>query len=381
MRKQLSDRLFTTKTMTIYAVLAVVVGMFNAVGKLEAQSISDLRSETEQLQDDIKENQAAADKKHKHADNLEDAIGELDGEISEATSQINSTAGRIDELSVALIQKQKELVHAKELLKLNMQALYKRGDASTVELLVGSESFSAYIDEQEYLERIKIGIQEAADKVIKIKKQIKSQKEQKEEELAKQEAAKSSLDNLRGQRADLLEKTRGEEAEFKKVVKDLEEKRAAVDAQITNLVLEAARKAAANSGGGGGGGQVVSGNGQVIGRVGCTGYCFGAHLHFEMLTSSGQRVNPTSLMGAWPVSGPVTQGYGCVAPYHYYVTKCGGNKSFHPGIDIGAPYGAPIVATKPGKIIFKGWDGAYGNKVVIQHNDGSFSWYGHLSSF
>jgi septal ring factor EnvC (AmiA/AmiB activator) len=254
-----------------------------------------------------------------------------------------------------------------------MAALYKRGDASTVELLVGSDSFSQFIDEQEYLERIKSGIQDAAKKVIKIKKQIKAQRDEQKELLAKQESAKESLDGMRVQKADLLAQTRGEEAEFKRIVKEMEKKRAEVDRQITALII-AAQHSGANYG-------VVSGNGQVIGRVGSTGFSTGPHLHFEMRNSSGQVMNPHGSMGAWPVSGYISQDYGCVAPYSWYYTKCGNSKSLHPGLDIVAPFGAPVVATKPGVIIFKGWDGAYGNKVVIKHNDGTFSVYAHLSSF
>ena len=55
--------------------------------------------------------------------------------------------------------------------------------------------------------------------------------------------------------------------------------------------------------------------------------------------------------------------------------------SMHTGQDFAAPYGTPIHAVGDGKIIFAGWDGAYGNKIAIEHPDGTVTWYGHMSSF
>ena len=34
-----------------------------------------------------------------------------------------------------------------------------------------------------------------------------------------------------------------------------------------------------------------------------------------------------------------------------------------------------------GKIIFAGYEGAYGNKIAIQHPDGTVTWYAHMSEF
>jgi septal ring factor EnvC (AmiA/AmiB activator) len=373
MKRQLLTKLLTTKGLAVFMILAVVASGMNIGGKLQAQSIGDLKSETEKLQDDIKQNEAAAEKKHREAGSLTEAIGSLDAEISNTTQQINNTSAKISQLNGELQQKEEELKEAKQLLRLNMRALYKRGDASTVELIVGSDSFSEFMDEQEYLERVKVGIQDAANKVIKIKKQIKSKRAEQKEQLAKQEAAKQSLNDTRAQRANLLEKTRGQESEYRKTVKELEEKREQVEEALTAKIL-AQQFASQGSVGGGGGGS-------VIGRVGMTGFTFGPHLHFEIRNANFQPVNPYNYNFNWPVpsSRYVSQGYGCVSASWYY-TKCGGGGSLHAGLDIAAPVGSAVVAAKAGDIIHRGDDGdGYGNKIVIRHNDGTYSLYAHLS--
>ena len=53
------------------------------------------------------------------------------------------------------------------------------------------------------------------------------------------------------------------------------------------------------------------------------------------------------------------------------------------GIDLAAPVGTPIVASAAGDIIVakgSGWNGGYGNYVVIQHANGSQTLYAHASS-
>jgi len=52
----------------------------------------------------------------------------------------------------------------------------------------------------------------------------------------------------------------------------------------------------------------------------------------------------------------------------------------HEGIDIGAGYGAPIVAAAAGRVIYCGWEEGYGNLTVIDHGNGLATAYGHQSS-
>jgi murein DD-endopeptidase MepM/ murein hydrolase activator NlpD len=71
---------------------------------------------------------------------------------------------------------------------------------------------------------------------------------------------------------------------------------------------------------------------------------------------------------SWPVSGPVTSGFG---------VRWG---RMHEGIDIAVPSGTPVGAAASGTVIFAGWMSGYGNLVAIDHGNGLSTAYGHNSS-
>jgi murein DD-endopeptidase MepM/ murein hydrolase activator NlpD len=58
-----------------------------------------------------------------------------------------------------------------------------------------------------------------------------------------------------------------------------------------------------------------------------------------------------------------------------------GGRDFHAGLDIAGDRGQPVYATASGYITHAGYQGAYGNLVVIDHGFGLQTRYGHLSSF
>lgn len=53
----------------------------------------------------------------------------------------------------------------------------------------------------------------------------------------------------------------------------------------------------------------------------------------------------------------------------------------HAGTDVGVPVGTTVRASRAGKVITAGWVGGYGNCVMIDHGDGVWTVYGHLSEF
>nr|MBA3233073.1 M23 family metallopeptidase [Propionibacteriales bacterium] len=70
---------------------------------------------------------------------------------------------------------------------------------------------------------------------------------------------------------------------------------------------------------------------------------------------------------------------------HYRLTAGFGDYGLwsqaHTGQDFAAPIGTPVRSAGAGTIIFAGYDGAYGYKIVVEHPDGLVTWYAHLSSF
>lgn len=59
-------------------------------------------------------------------------------------------------------------------------------------------------------------------------------------------------------------------------------------------------------------------------------------------------------------------------------TAGGYGSSDHKGIDLSAPEGTPIMAARPGTVVFSGWQSGYGNSVEIDHGDGTTTFYAHM---
>jgi murein DD-endopeptidase MepM/ murein hydrolase activator NlpD len=91
-----------------------------------------------------------------------------------------------------------------------------------------------------------------------------------------------------------------------------------------------------------------------------------ARIRSAQTGSSGTGVSSSGLI--WPVSGPVTSGFGM---------RWG---RMHEGIDIAVPTGTAVHAAASGTVIHAGWLGGYGNLVVIDHGNGLATAYGHNSS-
>lgn len=72
--------------------------------------------------------------------------------------------------------------------------------------------------------------------------------------------------------------------------------------------------------------------------------------------------------GGWPIT----------SPYGWRIHPISGERSFHSGVDFGAPYGAPVAAQHAGTVNHSGWMGGYGIAVKIAQGI-TEQLYAHLS--
>jgi murein DD-endopeptidase MepM/ murein hydrolase activator NlpD len=71
-----------------------------------------------------------------------------------------------------------------------------------------------------------------------------------------------------------------------------------------------------------------------------------------------------------PVDGSISAGFGWrIDPW----------PEFHKGLDLAAGYGQPIHAAADGLVEYASWEGGFGIKVDLNHENGYHTWYAHLS--
>lgn len=87
-----------------------------------------------------------------------------------------------------------------------------------------------------------------------------------------------------------------------------------------------------------------------------------------------QKMENSSVNGIYlaqkPVTGVITSRFGSMESIRSFP---------HNGLDIAAPYGTKIKAASDGKVTFAGWQGSYGNLIIVDCGNGVNIYYGHCS--
>lgn len=93
----------------------------------------------------------------------------------------------------------------------------------------------------------------------------------------------------------------------------------------------------------------------------------------KRIQSGEKNVGGSTGTMVWPAEGEIT------SPFGWRVHPIFGTQRLHTGIDIGADYGDSIRAADGGVVIHADWMGGYGNTVIIDHGNGISTLYAHNS--
>ncbi|MFZ0796669.1 MAG: M23 family metallopeptidase [Terriglobales bacterium] len=101
----------------------------------------------------------------------------------------------------------------------------------------------------------------------------------------------------------------------------------------------------------------------------------GISLGLTKNSTTADWIRANSAPNLWPVEGQVTASFGeRIDPFN-------GEGAFHSGIDISASEGSPVIAPADGTVTFADYLGGYGRAIMVDHEHGISTRYGHLSNF
>lgn len=99
-----------------------------------------------------------------------------------------------------------------------------------------------------------------------------------------------------------------------------------------------------------------------------------AETEITNIANENEKIKSATLDGVYfavkPVTGTITSRFGANESIRDHT---------HMGIDIAAPNGTDIKAAADGIITYAGWMSGYGNLVIISHENGIQTYYGHCS--
>ena len=320
---------------------------------------SDLEDKKQDTLDKIKDIKSDISDTKKRISDLENSKSNLETYISKLDQEANNLVKQIDKLNKDIEAKKEEItVAAEELaeaeataaqqyedMKKRIQYLYENGNPSYLELFLTSESMADFLNKSSYAEQVTAYDRSMLEEYIAQKQAVKEKKKQLETEKedldAMADAAseqKKTVDGLIKSKTaqiqsyqDQIDSENSNAAEYKA---DLTKQQKLLDQIEQQIAAAAAANAQAGDGDGG-----------------ASGFVWPCPSSRRITSGFGNRAQPTA-----------------------------GASTNHKGIDIGASYGASIVAAASGRVTTAAYSSSAGNYVVISHGNGLSTVYMHCSA-
>ena len=283
-------------------------------------------------------------------------VANLNASIIEYESQIQQLTEKSQELEKSITLKEKELAEKKKTLENRLVAMYMKKETTFLDVVL-SGNLMNFISNQDLIKQAADYDNKLITEVEELKTVLQNEKAEVETVKTEKEQKTQELQSLKSEKeqkaANLTEEQKQLESKLSEYKAQAEqyaalERQAIAKEEAARKAAEEAKKAAASK-----------------------------SSSSSTSTSSSNAIVSSYSGGklGWPCpsSSRITSQYG------YRILF--GVRDFHTGIDIGATHGSNIVAAESGTVILAnyGWNGGYGNYIIINHGNGITTRYAHAS--
>ncbi len=346
----------------------------------EESNLSEAQQEKKTLENDLQ-------KAKELIDSLKGSKEDIQSEVEKLDKQLNEISGKVKELESRLSKKRQEIADTESALnkakeqekkqyrnmKKRIQFMYENGQTSYVEMLLSADSFTDFLNAVEYITQISQYDRKMLKEYQNMQVTIADTQKTLETDYASLQSLQAKVQEEK-QAVVALESAK--KGELNAVADDLTDAQSVAKAyeaeiQAQNEVIaqiQAAQKRAAEQ-------QAAQQQAQAAEEnQGATDAAGENQNTAQNTTPSGNGQSTGSMMWPCPSSKRVTSDYGP------RTSPTNGASSNHKGIDIGAAYGADIVAADGGTVLVATYSSSGGNYVIIDHGGGLCTVYMHASS-
>lgn len=346
----------------------------------EESNLSEAQQEKKTLENDLQ-------KANELIDSLKGSKEDIQSEVEKLDKQLNEISGKVKELESRLSKKRQEIADTESALnkakeqekkqyrnmKKRIQFMYENGQTSYVEMLLSADSFTDFLNAVEYITQISQYDRKMLKEYQNMQVTIADTQKTLETDYASLQSLQAKVQEEKQAVAALESAKKGELNDVADDLTDAQTVAKAYEAEIQaqNEVIaqiQAAQKRAAEQ-------QAAQQQAQAAEEnQGATDAAGENQNTAQNTTPSGNGQSTGSMMWPCPSSKRVTSDYGP------RTSPTNGASSNHKGIDIGAAYGADIVAADGGTVLVATYSSSGGNYVIIDHGGGLCTVYMHASS-
>lgn len=346
----------------------------------EESNLSEAQQEKKTLENDLQ-------KAKELIDSLKGSKEDIQSEVEKLDKQLNEISGKVKELESQLSKKRQEIADTESALnkakeqekkqyrnmKKRIQFMYENGQTSYVEMLLSADSFTDFLNAVEYITQISQYDRKMLKEYQNMQVTIADTQKTLETDYASLQSLQAKVQEEKQAVAALESAKKGELNDVADDLTDAQTVAKAYEAEIQaqNEVIaqiQAAQKRAAEQ-------QTAQQQAQAAEEnQGATDAAGENQNTAQNTTPSGNGQSTGTMMWPCPSSKRVTSDYGP------RTSPTNGASSNHKGIDIGAAYGADIVAADGGTVLVATYSSSGGNYVIIDHGGGLCTVYMHASS-